>query len=130
MEKTKSFEELIVWQKSYSFTIAVYQHTKNFPKEERYGITSQLRSAATSVPANITEGYKRLGKADKLRFFNYAEASLDECKFFIRLSFDLEYLDIAAKTDLDSRSEEIGRLLTAYCKSIRNASNNDPPVTH
>jgi four helix bundle protein len=123
MDKTKSFEELIVWQKSYAFVLSVYQYSKSFPKEERYGITSQLRRAAASVAANITEGYKRLGKGDKLRFFNYAEASLEECKFFIMLSFDLEYLDAMAKADLDNRSEEIGRLLTAYCKSIRGISN-------
>ncbi|MDR3367422.1 MAG: four helix bundle protein [Prevotellaceae bacterium] len=127
MDKTKSFEELIVWQKSYAFTLSIYQYTKNFPKEERYGVTSQLRRAVASVTANITEGYKRLGKKDKLKFLNFAEASLGECQFFIMLSFDLMYLDNAAKTDLDNRSEEVGRLLTAYCKAIRN--NNTPPPT-
>jgi four helix bundle protein len=66
---SKTFEDLIAWQKAHEFTLAVYRITKTFPKEELFGITSQFRRAAVSIAANIAEGYKKLGKADKLRFF-------------------------------------------------------------
>jgi four helix bundle protein len=116
-EKSKSFQDLIVWQKSYAFTLETYRCTK----EELYGITSQLRRAAASVTANITEGYRRLGKADKLKFFNYSESSLDECKFFIMLSHDLNYLNADEKQSLDNLTDAVSRLLVAYCKSIINS---------
>lgn len=70
IRKTKSFEELLVWQKAHSFVLRVYRLTSEFPKSEQFGLTSQFRRAAVSIPANIAEGYKKKGKPDKLRFFN------------------------------------------------------------
>lgn len=70
MESTKSFTNLIMWEKAHSFVLDIYKTTENFPKIELFGIVSQIRRAAISIPANEAEGYKRKGKADKLRFFN------------------------------------------------------------
>jgi len=72
----RSFQDLIVWQKSHKFVLSVYKFTHNFPKEEVYCLTSQLRRSAIGVPANIAEGFKKKGKADKTRYFNIAQASL------------------------------------------------------
>jgi len=88
MEKSKSFEDLLVWQKGHQFVLEVYKMTKQFPKEEVYGLTSQFRRAAVSITANIAEGYKRLSPKEKLRFYNVAQASLEECKYFLILSRD------------------------------------------
>ncbi|MBN2589774.1 MAG: four helix bundle protein [Sedimentisphaerales bacterium] len=75
MNKTsKSFQDLIVWQKSHEFVIDIYKLTVGFPKTEVYGLTSQFRRAAVSIPANIAEGFKKKGKADKMRYYNIAQA--------------------------------------------------------
>ena len=70
----KCFEDLIVWQKAHQFVLGIYQFTENFPGKEVYGLTSQLRRAAVSIPANIAEGFKKRGKPDKVRFLNIAKA--------------------------------------------------------
>ena len=75
---TFSFENIIAWQKAHQFVLRVYLITKQFPKDELFGLTSQFRRAAVSIEANIAEGYKKLGKADKLRFLNIAQGSLEE----------------------------------------------------
>ncbi len=67
---TKSFQELIVWQKAHQFVLDVYKYTRSFPKEELYSLVSQFRRAAISIPANIAEGYKKTGIQDKARFMN------------------------------------------------------------
>jgi len=78
--KTQKFQELIVWQKAHKLVLDIYKITKQFPKEETYGLTSQMRRATISVPANIAEGYRKRGKLDKVRFMNISEGSLDENK--------------------------------------------------
>lgn len=115
MEKSKNFTELIVWQKAHTFVLKIYNLTRNFPKEEVYGLTSQLRRAAVSIPANIAEGYKKRGKPDKVRFLNMAEGSLEECHYYLILSEDLGFADTK---ELVSEKEEIGKLLTSYSKAI------------
>ena len=113
--KSKSFKELIVWQKAHQFVLAVYQMTKSFPKEEIFGLTSQFRRAAVSIPANIAEGYRKRGKADKVRFFNISEGSLEECKYYLILTKDLGY----ARTDQENElAEEVSKLLNAYSNKI------------
>lgn len=92
-EDHKGFRSLLVWQKAHEWVLAVYQTTRTFPKEELFGLTSQLRRAAMSVPANIVEGYRRRSKPDKARFFNIAQASLDEATYFLLLAHDLSYAD-------------------------------------
>ena len=115
-----AFENIVAWQKAHQFTCLVYRITKCFPEDERYGLTSQFRRAAVSIGANIAEGYKKLSKADKLRFLNISEGSLAECQNYILLSKDLEYLSNDNYILLHDYAMEVGRLLTAYCKGIIN----------
>ncbi|SOD94932.1 four helix bundle protein [Spirosoma fluviale] len=117
MEKTKHFKELVVWQKSHRFVLDIYKLTKQFPKEELFGLTSQLRRSAVSVPGNIAEGYRKRTIPDKAKFLNTAQGSLDESLYYLILAGDLEYADTKAlQTDL----EEIARMLNAYYTTINN----------
>ncbi|MHC4476361.1 MAG: four helix bundle protein [Planctomycetota bacterium] len=114
----KSFRELKVWQKAHGLVLDLYKITKTFPSDERFGIVSQLRRAASSIPSNIVEGFKRRTKKDFAHFVNMAESSLEETKYGLLLSFDLGYLK---KRDFDSLSEkcdEIGRMLNGLYKRL------------
>jgi len=82
-----------VWQKAHGFVLDVYTLTAAFPKSETYGLALQMRRAAVSIPANIAEGFRRRGKADKARFLNMAEGSVDACRYFLILAKDLGYGD-------------------------------------
>ena len=112
---SKSFTDLIVWQKAHAFTLWVYGATRTFPKEECYGLTSQLRRAAVSIAANIAEGFRKQTRTEKGRFLNIAEGSLEECRYYLILSHDLRYLDKKAPWE---QTEEVGRLLNAYRRAI------------
>jgi len=118
MNKSKSFTDLIVWQKAHQFVLIVYKTTRSYPKEELSGLTSQFRRAAVSIASNIAEGFKRRGKKDKARFYNIAQGSLEECRYYIILSHDLEYCNVET---LDHNAEEIGKLLESYTQSMLNA---------
>jgi four helix bundle protein len=89
----RNFEDLMVWRKAHEFVLQVYSLTAAFPPSETYGLASQLRRSAISVPANVAEGFRRRGRADKLRFFNMAEASLEESRYYLILANDLGYAD-------------------------------------
>ncbi len=115
---SKSFEDLLVWQKAHAFVLDVYRTTKEFPKEELYGLTSQFRNAARSVPSNIAEGYKKRGKADKLRFFNIAQGSLEESRYYVILSRDLDYINQEKYLELLKQVIDISQLLNSYCNAI------------
>lgn len=113
----RNFEDVEIWKKSHAFVLSVYRLTENFPKHELFGLTSQLRRAAVSVPANFAEGFKKTGKADKLRFYNIAQGSLEECRYYLILVNDLNYGDVSRlKTNL----EEISKMLGSYMQKIRN----------
>ena len=123
MNKTsKSFQDLIVWKKAHEFVIDIYKLTVDFPKTEVYALASQFRRAAVSIPANIAEGFKKKGKADKMRYYNIAQASLEECRYYILLSKDLGYCDAS---ELSKQAEEISKLLEAYIRSLANSIAND-----
>jgi four helix bundle protein len=112
----KSFEQLIVWQKAHQFVLGVYRLTENFPRKEIYGLTSQLRRSAISIPANIAEGFKKRGRADKVRFLNIAQqGSLEECRYYLILAKDLNYGDVSK---LNSQLSEVSKLLEAYASKI------------
>lgn len=83
---SKRFEELTVWQKAHQLVLDVYAMTRRFPREEMFGLSSQMRRAAISVPANIAEGFKKSGKPDKLRFYNIAQGSLEEVRYYLLLA--------------------------------------------
>jgi len=115
-QTARKFEDLIVWQKAHAFVLAVYRITTDFPKHEQFGLTNQFRRASVSIPANIAEGWKRQGKADKLRFYNIAQASLEESRYYIILSKDLGCHATSTLTNLCS---EVSKLLTAYMKKVK-----------
>jgi four helix bundle protein len=114
--KTQDFTSLIVWQKAHEFVLATYTFSANFPKIEQYGLTSQLRRAAVSIAANIAEGYKKRSKLDKVRFYNIAQGSIDECRYYLILSEDLGY---GETRELKSLANEVARLCTSYIEAIR-----------
>lgn len=117
---TYSFENIIAWQKAHSFVLLTYHVTKHFPEDEKFGLTSQFRRAAVSIEANIAEGYKKLSKSDKLRFYNIAQGSREECRDFHLLSRDLGYLYPNEFEQLHQSIEEACKFLNLYCKVIVN----------
>ncbi|MGZ3864098.1 MAG: four helix bundle protein [Bacteroidia bacterium] len=120
MVKTTTFKGLIVWQKAHKLVLEVYKVSKKFPKEEVYALTSQLRRAAVSVPANIAEGYKKKTAAAKMNYLNISEGSLEEIKYYFILATDLEYLTQNEFDKLTENAEEVGRLLNGYYNGIKN----------
>src|SRR5437899_1326265 len=119
----RSFEELVVWQKAHEFVLGVYKLTATFPKQETYGLTSQMRRSAMSVAANIAEGFRKRGKADKARFMNTAEGSVEESHYYLILARDLGYGDTES---LMRTLDEVSRLLNAYSGAIIMALFNRP----
>ena len=115
MERAKKFEDLIVWQRAHTFVLEVYRYSASFPKEELYGLCSQLRRAAVSIPANIAEGFKKKTKPEKVRFLNIAQGSLEECRYYLILARDLQYGNCS---ELSNLLEEISKLLNGYIKGI------------
>lgn len=115
---SQSFEDLIVWQKAHAFVLAAYKLTAVFPNSEIYGLTSQFRRAGISIPANIAEGYKRLGRADKARFYNIAQGSFEECRYYLRLSKDLNYITENVYKENKLLLEEVSRLLNSYAAKV------------
>lgn len=108
----------MAWQRARVFIKIVYEITKQYPSHELFGLTSQFRRAAISIAANIAEGYKRIGRDDKLRFFNYSQASLEECRCYILLSCDLGYIDEKQASELTLGIEDTSKLLNSYCQAV------------
>jgi four helix bundle protein len=114
----RTFQDLVVWQKAHEFVLAVYRITSTFRKHELYALSSQMRRAAVSVPANIAEGFRRRGHGDKARFLNIAAASLEESRYYLILARDLGYNDDQRLTNLLT---DVSRLLDAYNRAIRDS---------
>ena len=112
---TSKFQELIVWQKAHPFVLSIYKNTETFPKYETYCLSSQFRRAAVSIAANIAEGYKKKGLADKARFFNIAQGSLEECQYYLILASDLGFGDVTEKQSL---LDEVSKMLESYMSKI------------
>lgn len=115
MEKATRFQDLIVWQKAHQFVLSTYQLTQQLPREELFGLSSQLRRAAVSIAANIVEGFRKRGKNDKIKFLNIAQGSADECAYFLILIQDLNYAQTEA---LSHQLDEVSRLLQGYLNAI------------
>ena len=116
---TTSFKDIKAWQFAHEFVLLVYDKSANFPDFERFGLRSQFTRAAVSIPANIAEGYRKLGKADKLRFLNTSQGSLEECRYYILLSYDLSYIDSDRYNNMNQSIEEVSRILNAYYRGIK-----------
>ena len=114
----KNYTELKVWQRAYQLCLEIYKITKRFPKEERYGLTSQIRRAAVSVPSNIAEGYGRKTTPEYIRFLYIAYGSNCELETQILLSGDLDYIETGKLEILKERIGEVERMLKALIKSL------------
>ena len=115
---TRNFEDIIAWKNAHSLVILVYRITKTFPDYERFGLCSQFQRAAVSIPANIAEGYKKLSKADKLRFFNISQGSIEECRYYCILSRDLGYINEQVYTQLLQKILDTSYMLNSYIKGV------------
>jgi four helix bundle protein len=118
MGSAKTFEDLLVWQKAHLFVLAVYRISASFPKHEIFGLTSQFRHASVSIAANIAEGFRKRSNADKIRYYNIARGSLEECRYYLILIRDLEYTDISKENLL---LQEVSKLLEAYSRGVLNS---------
>jgi len=112
---TQKFQKLFVWQKVHLFVLGVYKYVKKFPKEEVYAFSAQFKRVSVSIAANITEGFKKKGKADKVRYLNIAQGSLEECQYYLILSKDLGY---GENEDLCLLLNEVSKMLQAYIHKI------------
>lgn len=124
----KDFHELHVWRKAHDLVLNVYRATNAFPKDELFGLTSQLRRAASSIPANIAEGCGRSGDAELARFMQIASGSASEVEYHLLLAYDLGLLDAESHKRLESEICEIKRMLTSFVQRLRPNSNHDRPM--
>ncbi len=115
----RDFRNLKVWQKAHELTLVVYRETKRFPRDELYGLTSQLRRGASSIPANIAEGCGRSTDRDFARFLDIAAGSGSELEYHLLLSRDLGLLEQPAYEDLHGRTTEVKRMLTGLIQRLR-----------
>jgi four helix bundle protein len=116
----KNYRELKVWQRSHAFTVALYRATKGFPKDELFGLTSQMRRACTSIPANIAEGCGREGDPELKRFLTIALGSACELDYHILLARELGYLDESVGGTLATEILEIRRMLGSFIQKLKN----------
>ncbi len=115
--KLERFEDLFVWQKAHQLALEIYRTSQKFPSEERFGLISQMRRASVSVPANIAEGFKKHGNKDKINFYNIAQGSLEELRYYIILAKDLNYL---TNTDnINNLIEEISKMLFRLISAVK-----------
>jgi four helix bundle protein len=111
------FEQLEVWQAAHRLVLRVYETTQELPRDQRFGLIAQMQRAAVSVPANIAERFKRRGRADKVHFYNIAQGSLEELRYYFILCRDLGYK--VEYGSLIEQAEGVGRMLTGLIKSAR-----------
>lgn len=115
----RDFKTLKVWEKAHHLVLAVYQVTRSFPKDEMYGLTSQVRRSAASIPANIAEGCGRDGEAELVRFFNIAMGSASELEYHLLLARDLKILSDEDHRLLSASVVDVKRMLTAFIRTVK-----------
>jgi len=113
------FKRLKIWEKAHSLALEVHKATKSFPKDEIYGLVSQLRRASASVPANIAEGYGRSGDAEFSRFLSIAAGSACEVEYHLLLARDPGYLSESAHSKLDASTCEVKRMLASFTSKLK-----------
>jgi len=115
----RDFQKIRAWERGHQMTLDVYRMTRYYPREELFGLTSQMRRAAASIPTNIAEGCGRRSEADLARFMDMSRGSASELTYQMILSRDLEYLahDVAEKVMVEL--DEIGRMITSYSRQLR-----------
>ena len=112
----RSFQDLEMWKKAHQFVLYIYEYTENFPRSEIYGLAIQFKRAATSIAANIAEGFRKKSRAETHRYMEIAHSSLEECQYYLILSRDLGY---GERTDLDRLLTEISKMLFAYKSTLK-----------
>jgi four helix bundle protein len=119
---SENYRDLIAWQKAKSLVLDVYRCTRRFPRDEIYGLTSQMRRAAVSVPSNIAEGKGRYSQKEFLQFLYHARGSLLELQTQVSIARDLDYLDLLGFERLDSEAEELGRILNGLINRFQTST--------
>ena len=122
----QSFRNLKVWEKAHAVTLDIYKMSRAFPKEELYGLTSQIRRACASIPANIAEGCGRNGDVEFARFLHIAVGSASELDYHLLLARDLHFVDIEVYEQLASELAEVKRMLRAVCNCLCPLCRGDP----
>jgi four helix bundle protein len=118
----RNFRNLKIWEKSHNLTLTIYKFTSSFPKEELYGLTSQMRRSSSSIPSNIAEGCGRNSQPQFARFLNIAFGSASELEYQLILSKDLGFIDEEAFDSLLDKVTEIKRMLTSLLKQVQSDS--------
>ncbi|OGY24208.1 MAG: hypothetical protein A2172_00815 [Candidatus Woykebacteria bacterium RBG_13_40_15] len=124
MPNSSSFEKIKAWQKGHLLALEVYKVTKSFPREEAFGLTSQLQRAAISVPTNIAEGYARQNNKVFGTFLDTAYASLVEIKYLLKFSAEVGYISKQNFIKLESLADEVGKVLWKFMKEVKSVSSN------
>lgn len=119
----KNFRDLQVWSKAHQLTLSVYRATATFPKEELFGLTSQMRRCSASIAANIAEGCGRRGNAELHRFLQVAAGPASELEYHLLLARDLGYLERTLHDDLSANTEEIKKMLSSLAKRVYSERN-------
>jgi four helix bundle protein len=117
--KSRNFQDVELWRKAHTWVLAIYKFTAGFPKHELFWIIFPTQASCSSVPANFAEGFKKRGLADKIRFYNIAQGSLEECRYYLILARDLGYGDSGA---LMIFLEEVSKMLESYIQAIRRST--------
>jgi four helix bundle protein len=128
--QVRSYRDLVVWQKGYALSLVVYRATRSFPRDETYGLRSQMRRAAISIPSNIAEGYGRRTTAEYMRSLNIAYGSNCELETQLSLAADLDYIDRTVAGKLGQQTAEVERMLTALRRALgrRSSVSLDPSI--
>ena len=121
LKNMQTYRNLIVWQKAMSMVLLVYGETKGFPKEETFGLTSQIQRSVVSIPSNIAEGYGRNSTGDYIRFLQIASGSLYEFQTQLEISSQLGYLSEEKYVEINSLSIEIEKMLSSLLSKVKNS---------
>ncbi len=119
MSTIKSFEELLVWKDARKFANKIYNLTKKFPKEENYGLTSQITRATVSIGSNIAEGFDRYSKKDFIRFLIIARGSISEIQNNLYIAIDLKYINQNDFQETYALSKDLGKQINGFIKYLR-----------
>lgn len=125
MSHVRTYRDLLVWQKGMALVTRVYLAAKAFPRDELYGLTSQLRRCAVSIPSNIAEGHSRTTRKDLLRFLEISLGSLFELQTQLEIARNLSYLGPDEYAGLEQQSREVERMLTSFMRSLRKGQDNE-----
>jgi len=115
----KDFKKIVVWQKAHALTLRIYQITAAFPKDELYGLTSQIRRASASIAANLAEGCGRDTQPELARFVQIASGSASELEYHLLLARDLGFIDTSIHSELDASINEVKKMLVGFAKAVR-----------